>query len=284
MGSDLKLTTFEKTMFRIITLGTDHPTETLSDVVSFLNENTATSFREKHTTRNEILTALANYVATTRDIHSKVQSTIMDRLKSVNADDNTRADIWQQLTDGSLDFQQFHVPSVHTGDYTKFPRSIVGNYYFRQKNNDVFLVHEDTTASGEIVLENLATLEHELYTGSYDAFFNGTYIPLSVIDTSVIEAVGAKYPDSLEGGIRTDIRTGLLTICDGKMILFSKTHAISHIRAWMSKLIDPDIQRGDYMYLNIGKFRNIFPTEIPCQAFSKKNKLFQCHFSYTLAE
>ena len=282
MGSDLKLTTFERTMFRIITLGTEHPTETLSDVVSFLNVNTSTSFGKKHSTRNEILTALANYVATTRDIHSKVQSTIMDRLKSVNSDDDTRADIWRQLVDGSIDFQQFHVPSVHTGESMEFPRSIVGNYYFDQKNNKVFLVH-DIAASGEVVLEDLATSDLELYTGSHESFFNGTYTPLTVIDTSVIESVGAKYPTSVEGGIRTDIRNGLLAIYDGKMVLFSKTSSTSHIRTWMRNIIDIETPR-DYMYLNIGKFRNIFPIEIPPQTLSKKNKLFQCWFSYTLAE
>lgn len=268
MGSDLKLTTFERTMFRIITLGTEHPTETLSDVVSFLNENTATSFREKHTTRNEILTALANYVATTRDIHSKVQSTIMDRLKSVNSDDDSRADIWQGLVNGSLDFQQFHVPSVRTGKYTGFPASIMGQTYFDVRNNRVFTV-SGVTSLGALECVDLFTEKLEIYTGAIEDFFDGTYSPVTVIDTSDIVGSG-NWVDKKLIRIKHILQTNVVGLIDGKLCLFAHHHdAYSHLRDWMFDIQSHD---GATAMLDIEKYKNIFPTDIPPMRFNNKKE------------
>ena len=162
--------------------------------------------------------------------------------------------------------------------------SSVTSFWFSERSGRSvipFRIDED----GEVILENLATLDRVVYNGSYESFFDGTYTPLTIIDTSEIESVGIMYSDNLEGRVRTDIRNGLLAICDGKMVLFSKTRiSTSPIRTWMQNILDFDTRLGNYMYLNIGKYNKIFPTDIPGQLLGEKNKLHQYWFSYTLTE
>lgn len=280
MCSDLKLTTFEKTMFQIITRGTDHQTETLSDVVSFLNVNTTTDIDTRYTSRNEILTALAEYVVTTREIHSKVQSVLMDRLKSVNVPEESRADIWHKLVDGSLDFQQFHVPTSDTVEYTGFPVLIMGQTYFDAKKNRIFTVF-NVTSSGELEIMDLFTEKSELYIGPIDSFLDGTYSPVTTIDTSDITAVGDWCGHNFDR-IRDILQTSVLGLIDNKLGLFTNHREIrSYLREWMSVILDPNTQRGTGIMLNIGEYKNIFPTDISPQKLSTRDKLQVYWFNHS---